>query len=118
MSADYFPESPQEDRMAFFRGETRDTSNYHVTILEVPLLTVIRNCCLVSVDLDTVLDGDELACRKTDGAFKETPDGLGHGCDTIRQTGEHAEQLMSAWATQGIIVMLGMDDTASCQSPC
>jgi hypothetical protein len=104
--------------MALFWGETCDTADYDVTVLEVPLLSVMRNCRLVSVDLDTVLDCDELACRKTDGAFKETFDRLCHGRDTIGKMSQHTEQLLSARASQRIILMLSMDDTASCPSPC
>jgi hypothetical protein len=116
MSADHLPEGPQEDRMALFWGETSDTANYDVTVLEVPLLSVMRDCRLVSVDLDTILDCDELACRKTDGVFKKTSDRLGHRRDTVGKTGQHTEQLLSARTPQGIIFMLGMDDTASCPS--
>jgi hypothetical protein len=118
MSVDHLLEGSQEHRVPFFWGETCDTANYYVTVLEVPLLPIIRDCRLVSADLDPVLYGDEFAWRKTDSAFKKTPDRLGHGRDTIGKTRQHTEQLLSAWAHQRIIVMLGMDDTASCQSSC
>src|SRR5687768_17523637 len=101
VSADHLYQGLQENLMSFFWGETCHTANYDITRLKSPLVSVMRDCRLISINLDTILDGDELACRKTDGAFKETPDRLGHGSDTIGKTGQHTEQLLSAWAPQG-----------------
>ena len=85
--------------MSLFRREACHTANDDMAAVESPLVSVLRDCRLISVELDAILDGDEFACRKTYGPFKETPDRLGHGRDTIRQTGQDAEQLLSAWAT-------------------